>query len=264
MKISFRDGNIHYSDNGSGSVIVLIHGYLETMDVWEHFAKNVAQKYRVVTIDLPGHGYSDCTCETNTMEIFALAIKEVLDYLKIKKAFLAGHSMGGYATLAFLQLYPGYLSGYSLIHSHPFADPPEVKEKREKNISLIEAGRKNDMIPDFIRGLYAEKNIEEFKESVERSVRIASSIDEKTIIADLKGMMARHSGVHLIEEGKIPFLWILGTMDSHINFVAIQKNVSLPANSRVVILSNSGHMGFIEEEDLSVKYLTEFADSLSI
>lgn len=260
MKISFKGGNIHYSDTGRGNVIVLIHGYLETMEVWGHFAGQLAKKFRVIAIDLPGHGKSDCNFETNTMEIFAESIREVLDFLGLKKVFLTGHSMGGYATLAFLRFYPGYLSGYCLFHSHPVADTPEVMEKRKKNISLIEAGLKSEMIPDFIRNLYSENNLDELKSSVERSVKIASGTTEKAIIADLKGMMSRHSGVHLIEEGKVPFLWILGSMDSHINHVTIQQQVKLPSNSRIVILNNSGHMGFIEEEDLCVKYLTEFAE----
>ncbi len=117
------------------------------------------------------------------------------------------------------------------------------------------------MIPDFVRGLYAGKNLEVFKESVERSENIAASTDAKTIIADLKGMMDRTSRVNLIEDGKVPFLWILGTMDSHISHAEMQQKINLPANARVVILNNSGHMGFIEEEDLAVKYLTEFVGS---
>lgn len=263
MFISFRGGKIHYDDSGKGKVIILIHGYPETMKVWEQLAGNISKSYRVVAIDLPGHGESDSVSETNTMEIFAESIRAVLDFLGIRKGFLVGHSMGGYATLEFLRLFPGYLSGYCLFHSHPFADPPEVIEKRLKNISLIEAGKKDEMIPGFINGLYAAANLELLKDKVERSVKIALATSEATIIADLRGMMERSSQVHLIEEGKVPFLWILGIFDSLIDHIAIRQNIKLPANARVVILKNSGHMGFIEEEELSVKYLTEFAGTLT-
>jgi len=263
MFISFRSGKIHYADSGKGKVIALIHGYLETMEVLEKLAIRIAENFRVVIIDLPGHGQSDYTEETNTMEIFAEAIKEVLDFLGIKKVFLVGHSMGGYAALGFVQMFPESICGYCLFHSHPFADSPEVLIKRVNNIKLIEDGKKDEMIPGFVHGLYAATNLEILKDKVEGSVKIASQTSEATIIADLRGMMDRPSRVHLIEEGKYPFLWILGTMDSHINYEAIQQKVRLPGNSSVVILHNSGHMGFIEEEELSVKYLTEFAGSLS-
>jgi pimeloyl-ACP methyl ester carboxylesterase len=263
MFISFRGGKIHYEDSGLGKAVILIHGYLESVKVWEQLSGHLAKSFRVVAIDLPGHGESDSISETNTMEIFAGSIRAVLDFLGITKGFLVGHSMGGYATLGFFRMFPEYLSGYCLFHSHPFADPPEVIEKRLKNISMIEEGKKDEMIPGFVHGLYAAANLELLKDRVEKSVKIGSATSGATIIADLRGMMERSSQVHLIEEGKVPFLWILGTMDSHIDHIAIQKNIKLPANARVEVLNRSGHMGFIEEEDLSVKYLTEFARSLS-
>jgi pimeloyl-ACP methyl ester carboxylesterase len=47
-------------------------------------------------------------------------------------------------------------------------------------------------------------------------------------------------------------------MDNYISCVEVQKKVKLPPNAKVVILENSGHMGFVEEEDMSVKVLTDF------
>jgi len=259
MLISFRGGKINYSDTGSGKVIVLIHGYLESMQVWESFANKLSENFRVVGIDMPGHGNSSLSGEENSMEMFALVIKAVLDSLSIKKAFLTGHSMGGYATLAFLEFFPEYLSGYLLFHSHPLKDMPDTIEKRKLSIGIVENGKKEEMIPGFVRGLYAPKNLDTLHEAVERSINIASMTDGKTIIADLKGMMARPDRTYLIESGKVPFLWILGTMDCHIDYQAIQQKVRLPENAQVVILKNSGHMGFIEEEDESLEVITQFA-----
>jgi len=132
MLISFRGGKIHYSDSGCGEIIVLIHGYLESMEVWENFAGRLSQKFRILRIDLPGHGHSDLFSDINSMELMAEVIKEILDIQGIKKVFLIGHSMGGYAALAFLQLFPEYLSGYSLFHSHPLSDTAETVEKRKQ------------------------------------------------------------------------------------------------------------------------------------
>lgn len=258
MLISFRGGKIHYSDSGSGKVIVLIHGYLESMEVWENLTGRLSQKFRILRIDLPGHGRSDLYSDMNSMELMAEAIKELLDFHGIKKAFLVGHSMGGYAALAFLQLFPEYLSGYSLFHSHPLSDTAEAVEKRKQNIVLAENGKKDEMIPGFVRGLYAPENLDKLKEAVKKSVSVASGTDKKTIIADLRGMMARPDRTNLVREAKVPFLWILGTMDSHIDYRAIQQKVRLPENAQIVVLENSGHMGFIEEEELSVKAIEDF------
>ncbi len=262
MLISFRGRKINYSETGTGEVIVLIHGYLETMEVWESFSKKLSKNFRVLRMDIPGHGLSETCGEINSMDIIAGNIKELLDSLGINRAFLIGHSMGGYATLAFLQLFPEYLSGYSLFHSHPLADTAETIEKRKENINIVSEGKKNRMITGFIQKLYADKNLEKLKSSVEKSTDIAFGIKKETIIADLKGMMARPDMAYLVEEGRVPFLWILGTMDNHIDCNSVQHKVNIPGNSRVFILNNSGHMGFIEEEELSVKIVTDFVNSL--
>ena len=263
MLYSFRGLKINYSDSGSGRTIVLVHGYLESGKVWEKFAERLYPYFRVLIIDLPGHGQSDASGDINTMESFAEAIKEMLDVSDVRKAFLIGHSMGGYAILAFAGLFPEYLSGYSLFHSHPYADTPETIEKRKQNIKIAGEGKKEIMIPDFVRGLYAQRNLDKFGAAVKRSTEIAFATDDKTIIADLNGMMARPSRAEVITGSKVPFLWILGAMDNHINHRVIQQNIMLPENSRVVLLENSGHMGFIEEEELSAGVVSDFVNNLT-
>ena len=135
MIFSFRGGEINYSDSGKGNTIVLLHGYLESSEVWNGFETRLAEFFRVVSIDLPGHGLSSVYGEVHTMEFMATAVKEIVDSLNIKKVFLTGHSLGGYVALAFLELYPDNLSGYCLFHSQPFADPPAVIEKRRREIA---------------------------------------------------------------------------------------------------------------------------------
>jgi pimeloyl-ACP methyl ester carboxylesterase len=260
--IHYNDGKIYYSDIGGGDIIVLLHGYFETSDIWTGFAKKLSSAYRVISVDLPGHGLSKVYSECHTVEFMAGAVKCLLDNLNIKKIFLAGHSMGGYVTLAFVDLYPGMLKGYCLFHSHPFEDSMETLEKREKEIKVVRSGKKYLLYPENISMMYASENTGKFREALQRSKDIASTIPDEGIIAVLYGLMARPSRLSVMEEGKVPCLWILGKMDNYIPFDSVQKNVKLPANAKVMILENSGHMGFIEEEDLSARTLTNFIKGL--
>ena len=262
MFFSFNGGKIHYSDHGEGKIIVLLHGYLESSEVWNGFAKKLASRFRVIAIDLPGHGLSDVFGEVHTMEFMAIAVKELLDYLSIEKVFLTGHSLGGYVTLAYLELFPGYLSGYCLFHSQPYPDPPEALEKRRREIEIVKLGKKNLIYPDNVTRMFATSNIDKFSAALQRSKDIASDIPGDGIIAMLNGMMIRPSRVMLIEEGRVPCLWILGSMDNYIPCDFIQKRVKLPSNAKVMILNNSGHMGFVEEEDLSIKFIADFVTKL--
>ena len=262
MLIPFKNGKINFSDKGSGHVIVLIHGCMESSEVWKNFSDRVLQKFRTVSIDLPGHGLSDLCNEINSMELMAESVIAVLDSLNIPKALLAGHSMGGYAALAALHYFPERLSGITLFNSHPFADSPETIEKRKKNIEMVEAGKRDIMIPTFVQNLYAAQNIKKMPEAVDRSLSMAFGIRDKTIIADLKGMIERPSRVDLIEEGKVPLLWILGDNDIHINHDEALKSVKLPTNSEVAILSGVGHLGFVEAEEVSANILIKFASGI--
>jgi pimeloyl-ACP methyl ester carboxylesterase len=262
MFFSFRGGRIHYSYAGSGQVIVLIHGYLESSEVWNGFKDKLASEFRVISLDLPGHGLSDIYGETHSMEFMATVVKELLDMMNIKKAFITGHSMGGYVTLAFLELFHDYLTGYCLFHSQPFADSKEALEKRLREIAIVKAGKKHLMYPENVIKMFAPSNIDKYYEALQRSKEIASQISGDGIISVLRGMMERPSRLQVMEEGRVPCLWFLGSLDSYIPCDEIQKKVNLPANARVIVLKDSGHLGFIEEEELSVKIITDFVKNI--
>jgi pimeloyl-ACP methyl ester carboxylesterase len=255
---------IHYFDSGSGDTIVLIHGYLESAEIWKSFAEQLSEKFRVISIDLPGHGLSDTFNQSYSMEFLATIIRELLQNLNIRKVFLTGHSLGGYVALAFLELFPEMLAGYCLFHSHPFEDSPEAIEKRRREIKIVASGKKELMYPDNVARMFADKNLERFRDKLLDSRRIASQIQAQGIISVLEGMIARPSRLILFGEGRVPCLWILGLMDNYIPCEAIQKRVSVPANAEVAILSESGHLGFVEEEERSLVIITEFIGKLPV
>jgi len=262
MFFSYQGGSIHFTDEGKGESIVLLHGYLESSEVWNGFAAKLGSEFRIIAVDLPGHGLSDIYGEVHSMEFMADAIKELILHLGIRKVFMTGHSLGGYVTLAFLGLYSGYLSGYCLFHSQPFPDSPEALEKRKREIDIVKMGKKNLMYPDNVIRMFATSNLEKFSGVLQKSKDIASRIPGEGIIAVLNGMMIRPSRLSYMEEGKVPCLWILGEMDNYIPCETIQAKVKLPSNAKVVVLNNSGHLGFVEEEELSVRIVSEFVKTL--
>jgi pimeloyl-ACP methyl ester carboxylesterase len=257
---SYGKGVIHYNDQGKGKVIVLIHGYLETSEIWTSFARKLAEKFRVISVDLPGHGGSDIFSDVHTVEFMATVIKDLIEDTGTGKIFLTGHSMGGYVTLAFADLFPEKLTGYCLFHSHPFADSAEVVKRRKMEIRLIKAGKWNMFFSDSIQKMFASQNLEKFKAELHHSKKISASLPGQGIISVLNGMMTRPSRLSVMEEGWVPLLWILGAMDNYINCEQIQGRVRLPANAKVCVLPDSGHMGFVEEEEYSLKVLAEFVN----
>ncbi|MFN8240390.1 MAG: alpha/beta hydrolase [Bacteroidales bacterium] len=256
--LHYQGKKIYYREQGSGPAVVLVHGYLEDSSVWNGFADDLASFNRVFAIDLPGHGGSDVYGDTHTMEFMAGAINAILESSGISRAIITGHSMGGYVVLAFADLYPSKTAGFCLIHSHPFADIPEIIKKRQIEISLVRTGKRYLFYPGNVKKMFADANLEKFGNEVERIDKIASAIRSEGIIAVLNGMMIRPQRLRLMEGGNIPYLWILGARDNYINCDSMKQRVTLPSNADLVILEDSGHMGFIEERSKTLEALSTF------
>jgi pimeloyl-ACP methyl ester carboxylesterase len=92
---------LYYEVNGTGIPILLIHGWLCNSTFWDDF-KVLAKtnKYMVITLDLRGHGESDYASDM-TIQTLANDVKFFLDFLKIEKAIIIGHSMGGLVAQTF-------------------------------------------------------------------------------------------------------------------------------------------------------------------
>lgn len=117
---------VYYRDKGKGDVVVLLHGFGETGDVWDQQAAVLASHFRVLIPDLPGSGRSGIT-EDMSMEGLADVLFHLLNHENISRCILIGHSMGGYAALAFAALHARFLAGLGLFHSTAYADSEEKK-----------------------------------------------------------------------------------------------------------------------------------------
>lgn len=260
--LKFKNSIINFSDEGSGNPLILLHGYLESLRIWDDFSPLISDQYRVIRIDLLGHGESEFFNDIASMELMAESVKFVMDHLKIRKAFLIGHSLGGYVTLAFLDLFPDRLTGFCLFHSQPFADTPQTIEKRKREIMLVQKGKKDVIYNLNIPNAFANDNLDILKKEIEYAKSVARDTSDSGIIAALNGLMARPDRSEVLEDTKLPFLWILGMKDNYIPHDAVLQKVKLPVNNRVVSLLNSGHQGFMEEMENSAKELKDFLSGI--
>ena len=101
--LNTRTGESITGSSSNGPCIVLLHGFLESLCIWDEFVNELSKDFKVLTIDLPGHGKTENFSEVHTMEFMAETVKAVLEHLKIEKCVLIGHSMGGYVRLLLLK-----------------------------------------------------------------------------------------------------------------------------------------------------------------
>ena len=255
--VEYDSVKVHFDDQGTGGAVVLLHGFLESMEMWDHLTMNLAKTFRVIRIDLPGHGKSEVYNQDLTMEIMACWVKAVLDHLKVEKCVMVGHSMGGYVTLEFAGRYPDMIQGFALFHSHASADTEEARENRSRTINIVKLD-KAGFIKEFIPDLFTEENAVRFADEIELLQKSASKTPPQGIIAALEAMRDRTSKIELLLNAKVPVLFIAGKEDKRIPVQNVMAQAILPAHAEVLILGNVGHMGFIESREKTLDMLRCF------
>ena len=257
-KLLIDNKNIYYSEKGHGITVVLLHGYLESLETWESFSIELSKKYRVISFDIPGHGDSEIISDSHSMEDLSNIILKSLNKLKVDKCFIIGHSMGGYLTLMIHKLYPELLLGFCLFHSHPFADTEETKKKRVREIAFVKEGKKNLIATFNIPNAFATDNLHFFKSEIEEAIKTAIDTTKEGIIANLYAMMNRPDLSESLEKSNLPFLYILGEKDNYIDLDTIIPAIRFPVNFEFHVLNKSGHMGFIEEKTEVINIILKF------
>lgn len=240
--------------------IVLLHGYLESLDVWEDFARSLKRDFRVAAVDLPGHGISQVKGETHTMEFLADTVVATMDILGIDKFLPVGHSMGGYVVMELLRKYPERLAGIVLMHSTPNADSDEKKEARLREIALIDEGKKEllaHMAPE--KG-FAAANRKKFAADIAGLAELATLTDDDGITAILRGMMLRRDNNDTMRSSPLPQMVILGREDEHIPAEVAERLIAAQPQAEYVWLENCGHTGYLESPTLCAEAIVSFAD----
>ncbi|MGL4364828.1 MAG: alpha/beta fold hydrolase [Bacteroidales bacterium] len=244
----------------NGNAIVLLHGYLETLEVWEDFAKLLSKSHFSVSIDLLGHGLSGSYSNKNSMEKMADAVHEVCTHLKLKKIILVGHSMGGYVALAFAKKYPNLSTALCLLHSTPNPDTDEKRLLRDKEIEVIRQGKKELLVYKSIPILFAKENENIAYEAIANLEMGALLADDEGTIACLEGMKSREDMTPFLSQFEKPLLMIFGAKDRYISIETANNLIRKFPQAQTLILENSGHIGFIEDADQVSESLLKFAE----
>lgn len=254
---------LHIADSGKGDkCVVLLHGYLESMYVWDDFAHLLTPSVRVITVDIPGHGISEVKGEVHTMDMIADVLAEMLKSLDIERVTMVGHSMGGYVALAFCERYAQMLDGLVLLSSSPNPDSEEKRENRRREIALVRAGKKDVLARVAPEASFAEQNRARLKDYILDLVECVHITEDDGIVALLGGMMERKDQNAMLKECGVPQLFIMGRCDGYIPVEAAEQFIALNPQAEVAWLDNSGHMGFIEQPQECAKALLDFVAKL--
>ncbi len=249
--------SIHYEEHGQGPVMILIHGFCECHEIWDNLISDLSNHFRVITIDLPGFGKSPIIKSNLTIKAVAEEVLERIKSLHIQKCVVIGHSLGGYVGIAIAKERPDLIQGLCLFHSTASSDSEEKKRNRDKVIAFIEKNGAHPFIETFVPGLFYKKS----QESLDIVHKIASKTSKNTIISYSRAMRDRPDMMGFLASFSNKILLIAGENDTIISKSALEDQVKLIPNGKLIVMAETGHMGMYEDVKHSLRALKDFAKS---
>lgn len=250
MTLSFRGAEINYSVVGKGEATILLHGFLESSQIWEEFLPEFTKYGKIITIDLPGHGKSEVISEVHSMELMAEAVYKVLEATDVKKANFIGHSMGGYVGLALMEQHPELIRDFMLLNSTPLADSEEKKENRDRSAELVEKN-KQAYVSMAIKNLLSPANSERFSDEIQKLITEASHFPSSGITAALKGMKIRTDRTEVLKDFSGRKVIVAGKEDPLVNIPDLEV-IANDVGANFIGFSG-GHLSYIENKKEFVK-----------
>ncbi len=250
---------LSYTVHGTGSPLLLLHGFPLDGSIWDKVVPELANDYMVIVPDMPGSGESTFAGEELSVEEMAEGVKLILDNEGINSAIIAGHSMGGYVALAFAELYPGQMKGLGLIHSFAKADTEEKKEQRRKSIELFKKGGKEAFIRQMIPVLFSPASKSRCSEEIKVLTDRALLTENKSLIAFYNAMINRPDRIAILKNSEVPVLWVIGADDTIASPENLIQQTSLANVNFVYTCNGCGHMSMIESPKELTGYLISFA-----
>ena len=114
---------LHHKTYGDGDALIILHGLFGSLDNWHSISLRLGKGFRVVAVDQRNHGHSP-HCHEMDYDLMANDLSELLDELRIERAHIMGHSMGGKTAMQFALTFPGRTGSLIVVDIAPRFYPP--------------------------------------------------------------------------------------------------------------------------------------------
>jgi pimeloyl-ACP methyl ester carboxylesterase len=248
---------MNFFEKGESQPLILIHGFCETGNMWADFAEDLSGDFRVICPDLPGIGNPAISGDQISLEEVAVHFEEWMDANQIQNPIVIGHSLGGYVSLALLELMGNRIKAIGLFHSTAFADDVEKKEMRNRTIIFLRKNGVEKFVTSFVPPLFPENRREELAKEIELAIEDAKRSTLDGLIAYAGAMRDRKDRLDVLKHFSGPKLLIAGTADAAVKIEA--SRMQKDAFSHYIELEGVGHMGMIERKAETLEIVRAFA-----
>ncbi|NGZ03071.1 MAG: alpha/beta hydrolase [Nitrospira sp. WS238] len=254
--------SIAYHDQGSGFPLVFLHAFPLNRTMWVEQEQTLSSQFRVITIDLRGHGESDAPLWRYTLDQAADDVIGLLDHLSIRQAVFVGLSMGGYILFALYRRYADRVQALVLANTRAQADTVEGKEGRFKMAQTAYKNGPSAIADIMIPKLLSPATIQTKPELVRRVRAMIEGNQISGITGDLMAMAERPDSVSLLNQITCPTHIIGGELD----FPTPPSDAKLMADripgARMTIISEAGHLSNLEQPDQFNEAIRTFVSTI--
>jgi pimeloyl-ACP methyl ester carboxylesterase len=264
---------VHYRDQGKrdGRPLVLIHGSNASLHTWEPWVKILGQDYRVISLDLPGHGLTGANpANVYDNASYVGVVDALLQKLDIKRAVIGGNSMGGGVSWMYALAHPGKVDALLLV------DAGGQPHSKSGSLPIGFQLMRMPVIKEAARFI-APRSI--FESSVRTSMSIQSKIDDALIDrywelnrypGNREATMQRFSATgnrnaatpEKLASIKVPVMIMWGEEDNLIPVSSARWFADALPQARLVIYPKVGHIPMEEIPEKSAADVKDWLDSL--
>lgn len=252
--------NIHIEILGEGKPIVLVHGWAMHSGIWRAFARQLALKYQVISIDLPGHGRSE-SIYPFTLERISDELVKKISFFENKACWL-GWSLGATIVLDIATRYPERVSSLILLAGNPSflsvgTQWPGMKARLLDDFSVQ---LNNDCQATLLRFLSLQVNgLPEQLQTLKTAVFECAAPDKTTLQGGLD--ILKHADLRPVLSGlTVPVLVILGGLDTLVPVAVGQKMQQLLPRLELNIIDRAGHVPFLTHSQETQAIIVRFMD----
>ena len=248
--------NLAYEEHGSGTPVILVHGFPLNRSIWYPIVPKLAEKAHLVLPDLRGHGQSPVPEGVYSMRLMAEDVRALMDGLQIEKAVLAGHSMGGYVILAFARAYPQRVAGMALIATQAAADSPERRASRQQMIDDVRRKGIKAVAEAMAPVLTCQPEL------VDSLRKMIMGMNPKGAIGSLKGMAERPNAKEWLSTITVPSVVIAGTEDKLLPLERPKVMTQLLGRAWLNEVNAAGHLPMMEQPEAVSTAILQLINSL--
>lgn len=258
-----KDGTkINFYTEGKGEpayrtgrpALVFVHGWSCDRSYWNDQVKTFSSKYRIVTIDLAGHGESATTRKNYTIELFGEDVEAVVNKLHLEKIILIGHSMGGAVVIEAAKLLKGKVIGLVGADTYQNFKDDWTAEQKENFLKPFYSDFVNTT-KNFVTAMLPKTTDSIL---VNRIVNDMSSAPPEIAISAIRNLFF-YDPIPTLKEIHLPIISINCDMYP----VSVEENKKYVDSFTVKMMNGVGHFVMLEDKDKFNKLLQEAIDELT-